>query len=50
MFFNVENVDYLKDLDMLDYTLVKDIDVFIIEGLDTYSISFIDILLARFPQ
>lgn len=50
VFFNVENGNYLQEIDSLDFTLVEDIDVFVIERLDEYSIAFINILLLRFPQ
>lgn len=48
--FNVQGCNILEEQDNLDYTLIQDISVFIIVSLDEYSISFISLLINRFPK
>lgn len=49
-FFNIKGCDLLKEQENLDYTLIQDIDIFVFQTVDEYSVAITNLILERFPN
>lgn len=49
-YFNISGCDILGDQNNLDNSLIRDVDVFIIEILEEYTLAFISYLIKCFPD
>lgn len=47
--FNIKGVHLLEERNHLDYSLIKDIEIFIIETVEEYSVAFTQLILTEFP-
>lgn len=48
--FNIKGCSFIKERDNLDYSLLENVDAFIIERVEEYTKALVDLILYRFPD
>lgn len=49
-FFNIKGCNVLEEQSALDYSLIQDIDTFVFETVEEYSVALTNLILRRFPN